>query len=199
MKKMNKSIYLVVVLTVTAAISGGILAYFDSFTSKRIADFQKSEQVKSVQVVLPGSVTSESKMLDGVEFFIGKDDAGKPVGVAFVATGAGFQSTIKVLVGMDPTMQTILAMKIMEQAETPGLGTKIVNDQTNKTNPGWFIKQFENLSVANGISYLKGQKPSKPGEIQAITGATVSSAAVVNLLNASITSNREIFLKNGVK
>ena len=196
---MKKSTYLVLVLTVTASVSGGILAYFDSFTSKRIAEFQKSEQKKAVQVVLPGSVSSESKMLDGVEFFVGKDEAGKIVGVAFVAFGAGFQSTIKILVGMDPTMQTILVMKVMEQAETPGLGTKIVDDQTNKINPNWFVKQFENLSIANGISFVKGQKPTKPGEIQAITGATVSSSSVVNLLNASITKSREIFLKSGVK
>ena len=196
---MKKSTYLVLVLTVTASVSGGILAYFGSFTSKRIAEFQKNEQKKAVQVVLPGSVSSESKMLDGVEFFVGKDEAGKIVGVAFVAFGAGFQSTIKILVGMDPTMQTILVMKVMEQAETPGLGTKIVDDQTNKSNPNWFVNQFENLNVANGISFVKGQKPKKPGEIQAITGATVSSSSVVNLLNASITKSREIFLKSGVK
>lgn len=196
---MKKSTYLVLVLTVTASVSGGILAYFDSFTSKRIAEFQKNEQKNAVQVVLPGSVSSESKMLDGVEFFVGKDEAGKIVGVAFVASGAGFQSTIKIFVGMDPTMQTILVMKVMEQAETPGLGTKIVDDQTNKSNPNWFVNQFENLNVANGISFVKGQKPTKPGEIQAITGATVSSSAVVNLLNASITKSREIFLKSGVK
>ncbi|PIS28579.1 MAG: hypothetical protein COT43_06170 [Candidatus Marinimicrobia bacterium CG08_land_8_20_14_0_20_45_22] len=196
---MKKSTNLAVVLTITAAFSGGILAYFDSFTSKRIADFQKEEQKKSVQFVLPGSVSSETKIMNDQEFFIGKDKDSNIVGVAFVASGAGFQSTIKILVGMDPIMQTIIAMKVIEQAETPGLGTKIVNDLTNKTNPNWFTKQFEKLNVASGISYVKGQKPTKPGEIQAITGATVSSKAVVDLLNVSITKSRKIFLKSGVK
>lgn len=196
---MKKSFYLVIVLTVTAAVSGGILAYFDTFTSGRIAAYQKNKQIKAVQLVLPGSASSELKIIEDQEFFIGKDESGKIVGVAFVASGIGFQSTIKILVGMDPTMQTILAMKVMEQAETPGLGTKIADDPTNKTNPDWFVKQFQNLNVTNGITYIKGQKPTKPGEIQAITGATVSSKAVVDLLNAGIVKSREIFIKSGVK
>lgn len=192
---MNKSVYLVLVLTITASLSGGILAYFDTFTSKRIEAYQNNELKKAIRVVLPGIANSEQKTFDGKDFYIGKDSTGKIIGVAFVAVGDGFQSKIKIFVGMDPSMQTILALKVMEQAETPGLGSKIIDDPADKENRGWFTKQFENLDVSKGITFVKNKKPSKPGEIQAITGATISSKSVVYLLNNEISKNREIFMK----
>ena len=83
---------------------------------------------------------------------------------------------------------------MLQQAETPGIGTKIEDDSTNIDDRFWFINQFNNLEVASGITCIVNQKPSKVGEIQAITCATISSESVVDILNSTIKTNREIFL-----
>ena len=90
----------------------------------------------------------------------------------------------------------ILKIKFLQQAETPGLGTKIENDPTNKTDAFWFHKQFENLPLTDAITVVKGKAPDKDkSQIQAITGATISSKAVTDIINAAITTNRALYLK----
>ena len=190
---MKKSINLIVVLTFTAILSGTILAFLNSVTKPMIEAHAAEILKNAITEVLPGTDSYETKVIEDVKFYIGKDN------VAFLAVGNGFQSKLKILVGMDMKMEKILSVKILEQMETPGLGTKIENDPSNKENAGWFYKQFANLNLAqNKISYLKNEKPCKEeAEIMAITGATISSKAVVDILNAAIKKNRKIFLSRG--
>ena len=63
------------------------------------------------------------------------------------------------------------------------LGTKIVEEP--------FTKQFIGLVSSPQIDWVKGVAPSKDNEIQAITGATISSVAVVDIINAGIAKVRE--------
>ena len=190
---MNKSAKMVIVLTATAILSGGVLAYFDLFTSPIIAAYQRNELKNAIGVVLPGSVSYGEKVINDTQFYLGKNKNGDLVGVAFLAEGNGFQSKIKILVGMNPEFTKIQSLKILQQAETPGLGTKIEDDPTNKSDKFWFLNQFKNLKIGTGITYIKNKKPSKEGEIQAITGATISSESVVNILNDAINRNRKAF------
>jgi len=83
----------------------------------------------------------------------------------------------------------------LSQKETPGLGTKIVEDPSNE-NPAWFTEQFKNVKVEPEIIYVKNSKPSKDNEIQAITGATISSKSVVNILNTNIGKVKKMYNKN---
>jgi electron transport complex protein RnfG len=183
---------MIIVLTVTAILSGGVLSIFNLFTAPRIAAYEQSVLENSIGFVMPGITTYEEKTIDGVTFYIGKDENNKVISVAFKAEGNGFQSIISMLVGMNTKMDTILALRILNQKETPGLGTKIENDPSSKENSKWFTDQFQKLPFAGEITYVKNQKPSKPSEIQAITGATISSKSVVEILNTTINRNREI-------
>jgi electron transport complex protein RnfG len=193
---MSKSLQLVLVLTVTAVISGAVLSVLNSYTAPKIALNQDKELQEAIGQVLPNKKSIDLKIIDGVAFYLGKDEKGVPIGVAFVAEGDGFQSRLRILVGMDVGLTKILKIKILAQAETPGLGTKIENDPTNKTDACWFANQFANLPLTKTIGLVKNQ-PADPqlSQIQAITGATISSKAVVDILNTTITKNRELFLK----
>ncbi len=196
---MNTSTRLIVVLTGIAVISGAILSFFNILTAERIENYKLEQLRQSVAMVMPGTQDYETLTLSGKVFYLGKDAQGSPTGVAFKAVGNGFQSKLEILVGMDLEMKKILALKVLSQMETPGLGTKIETDPTNKEHPGWFMAQFENLNTLNGIRYVKNEVPDQEGEIQAITGATISSKSVVEILNAAISGYREVFLKREVQ
>jgi electron transport complex protein RnfG len=130
--------------------------------------------------------------------YVGKK-AGQPnpVGIAFEAVGNGFQGKVAIMVGVTPDFSHINAIKILEQIETPGLGTKIVDDPTNKQDPYWFSNQFKNLSVEPQIEVVKNMKPSKPNEIQAITGATISSRSVAKILTDQVNVAKSIYQSKG--
>jgi electron transport complex protein RnfG len=88
-------------------------------------------------------------------------------------------------VGVTPDFSGITGAVILEQVETPGLGTKIEHDPSN-SNPGWFMDQFTGLNTQPKITYVKNEQPDADNEIRAITGATISSKAIVNILNENI-------------
>jgi Na+-translocating ferredoxin:NAD+ oxidoreductase subunit G len=113
----------------------------------------------------------ESRVYEGI------DDGGRSIGFAIPGSGAGFQDTIELLYGFDPKRSVIIGMAVLESRETPGLGDKIAFDPE-------FLKNFEALSVQPEIELVKKGARSAPHQVDAITGATISARAVVNILNA---------------
>jgi len=99
-----------------------------------------------------------------------------PVGFAVVASGPGFQDRIRLLVGFDPATSRLLGMKVLESKETPGLGDKIIKDTA-------FVSQFGRVEAPlEGVK--EGREQGRPGEVIVITGATISSRALINAINA---------------
>lgn len=195
---MKKSFSLIIVLTCTAIISGTVLAFLNAITKPRIEAHAARVLQNAVTDVLPGIDSYSRETIEDVEFFLGKDKEGNVINVAFQAIGNGFQSKLKILVGMDTEMKSILSINILEQMETPGLGTKIETDPGNKENRSWFPHQFKGLNLDNQNVSLKNEEPDKDkGQIMVITGATISSKAVVEIVNDVIEKNRKIFLKRG--
>ncbi len=112
----------------------------------------------------------------GVEkIYVGLDANDRATGVAVKAAAAGFQDVIALIYGFDPGSGKLLGMKVLESKETPGLGDKIEKDLS-------FIAEFEGATPP--LAAVK-RPTGAPGEIDAITGATISSVAVARLLNAS--------------
>jgi electron transport complex protein RnfG len=109
--------------------------------------------------------------------FVGYADGGAPVGFAIPAEGPGFQDTIKLIYGFDPARQRIVGMEVLESRETPGLGDKIIKDQN-------FVGTFRDLAITpEVVSTKKGR--SAENEVDAISGATISSNAVVRIINVA--------------
>ncbi len=116
--------------------------------------------------------------------YAGYNDAGEFVGIALEAQGQGFQDVLKILYGYSPEHQTIIGIAVLESKETPGLGDKIEKDQN-------FINNFAALdlslstdgsTISNPIIPVKNGAKSNPWEIECITGATISSKAIANML-----------------
>jgi len=194
---MTKSYRLIIVLTVTAILSGLLLSLLNLHTSPLIEAYQNKVLNEALSSVLPGSDKINDRIIENKRFYFGYDKQGNITGIAFLTEGNGFQSKLRILVGTDSEMTRITKIRILEQKETPGLGTKIDTDPSNKANPQWFSKQFEDLNIGDKVSYVKNQTPDKSaGQIMAITGATISSKAVVDIINSALIENKRILSKN---
>lgn len=113
------------------------------------------------------------------------------LGVAIEAKGQGFQDVIHLIYGYSPEKQAIVGMKVLASTETPGLGDKINNDPE-------FLANFNELAipldpegtkVTHPVELVKAGEKSEKWQITAITGATISSRAVTNILRQSTTKN----------
>jgi electron transport complex protein RnfG len=99
------------------------------------------------------------------------------VGYAFFQEYPGAQDKITIAGGVDPSFSTVTGVRIMKHSETPGLGAKITEAD--------FLNKFLNLPLAD----LKLSKEG--GSVDAITGATISSQAVIDALNEGIEAVKE--------
>jgi len=128
--------------------------------------------------VVNGALTREvpagtdPKKLEHV--YVGYGPGDRRVGVALVAAEAGFQDVVKIIFGYDPEKKQLIGMKVLESKETPGLGDKIEKDEH-------FVAQFDGAKVP--LVGVKKGKRAKPSEIDMITGATISSRAVIRIIN----------------
>ncbi len=107
--------------------------------------------------------------------YAGYDPAGKLLGFAVPAEGPGFQDTIKLLYGYSVERSRVVGMEVLESRETPGLGDKIIKDLD-------FVGDFRDLAVEPQIVAVKGGS-TQENEVDAISGATISSVAVCNIIN----------------
>ncbi len=198
MSKLNLSTRMILVLTLITVLSGGILSGWDSVTKPKIA-FHRLEALKAaIGDVLPAHDNYETLETDAGTLYVattaGSDE---PVGIAFTAVGSGFQGELRIMVGLTPDLTQLTGIKVLEQIETPGLGTKIVVDPSNKQNPFWWPEQFKGAHVSPELVVIKNVKPTKKNEIQGITGATISSVAVTDILNAQIIQVKKAWTAKG--
>lgn len=179
---MNNMVKMFLNLTVIGALSGGLLALIFGVADPLIQANREKELKESIFVVLPEardySVMEKTIGKEKFTIYRGVNGKGEPVGIAFKAAGNGFQGVIVTMVGLDLDYMKLKGVKVLEQVETPGLG--------NRINEPDFEGQFKGVEILPRIEYIKNRKPEKPNQIQAITGATISSDAVVKNLNKAI-------------
>ncbi len=181
--KKNTPFNMILVLTITAVVVGGMLAGFYKLVEPTIEENRLREERRAVFSVLPGVadysvIEKRLNKRDVVRIFRGVDQDGRLIGYAFIAEGPGFQGIIKMMVGLNVDMKSLSGLKVLEQVETPGLGNKIMEK--------WFEDQFRGLSIEPKIEYIKNRKPEKPNQIQAITGATITTRAVTEIINRRV-------------
>lgn len=128
----------------------------------------------------------------------GYNEEGALLGVALEAAGQGYQDTIGILYGYDPAKEKVIGMAVLASKETPGLGDKIAKDPVFMEN----FKALEAKLKADGSGLLEAIKVVKKGtkknpwEIDAITGATISSDAVGKIFNQSLPARLPVVQKN---
>lgn len=185
-----KAFKIILVLTLITAGSGAVLALWDEHTSPMVAENKLRELEAAIARVLPAHERYQKFEQAGQTFYVGYQE-GQPIGVAFNTSGPGFQGKVGIMVGLKPDFTEITGMEVIEQIETPGLGTKIVVDPSNKSNPLWFPQQFQGLMLDKPLVTVKNQKAQGKYQIEAITGATISSKAVANIVSAGRMSSAE--------
>ncbi len=184
---MREMIKMVVVLTVLSAFSGGLLAAIRNSTQERI-DYQKLKFVQgpAIREILDGS--SNDPIVDrfsiddnGVErrFFIGNFD-GEANAVAFETSGTGFGGAVGVMIGIDTREDKILGVRVTTHAETPGVGARAQTDLD-------FVSQFNDQALDESYKVK-----TDGGQVDALSGATVTSQGVSSALSDASTIYRQL-------
>ena len=88
------------------------------------------------------------------------------------------------MVGLTPDLEKITGVAVLEQAETPGLGGRIAEKG--------FQDQFKGIVTDPAVGWVKNKAPEKDTDIQAVTGATISSRSVVTIINRSIAEIKQV-------
>ena len=119
--------------------------------------------------------------------FAGYDDDNNLVGLAIEAEGMGYQDVVRVLYGYSFEKQAIVGIRVLQSRETPGLGDRVETDAD-------FLRNFEALDVrlnsagdglAHEIEFVKPGEKRAAWHIDGISGATITSRAVANMLRES--------------
>lgn len=115
-----------------------------------------------------------------LSFYAAYDEAGSLRGIAAEAAAKGYADVVRLLYGYSPRCQCITGIGVVSMRETPGIGDKILSDKD-------FLANFTALDVtlneetnalAHAVKTVKHGTKSNPWEIDAISGATVTSKAV---------------------
>jgi len=176
---MKVELKMVIVLTLIGFFSGGVLYLVNNATKEQIEENLKKETLKAIKEIFPNASNKLPKKIfidRTTSYFKIHDEKGNLIGYAVVAEGPGFQGDIKLLVGLKPDLKEIVGLYILEQVETPGLGAEIVN-------PNW-RNQFKGKKLP--LVVIKQREPKTKNEIKAITGATISSRSVVNIIHNAV-------------
>ena len=198
---------MIALLGTVSTICGLIIVTADMVTAETIRNNLAQIRRQAVGDVLPGTnllvkyaVDPEADMI--IEIAEGdakgpepnllacfdEDGAGdrRFLGLVCEASGKGYGGAVKVLYAYSPDREAIIGFKVIESKETPGLGDKILFDEASLAN-------FEELDVrldgtgealAHPIETVKHGTKTARWQVDAISGATVSSRAVGDMLNA---------------
>lgn len=187
---MSLSSRMIIVLTSVGIISGGFLASVGHLTKNRIALNKQMQIEEAIVSVVPGTSSSQ-KLYEEKDFIVyaGKDNNGNLLGYAIYTSGTGFQDKIELMYGINLSLSIINCLTILEQKETPGLGAKITDKES-------FLKYWDNRDSSGSLSLHKPAASSleelSQAEINTITGATISSEKVLQIVNLSLEQLRSL-------
>ncbi|MCK4912929.1 MAG: FMN-binding protein [Candidatus Omnitrophica bacterium] len=175
------------VLTLVCLICALLLSVVHGLANKKIEINKEKRIEEALTILAPEAIKVEEIAIEEEIIYKLFNQKENLIGYGFIASGQGYQGKIKMLVVAEKSLQHLKGIEVVESLETPGLGAKIQKPP--------FKNQFKNLSITGDIICIKNDLP-KAGEIKAITGATVSSRAIVNTLNKRIKKIRELINKN---
>ncbi len=198
------SFRLIATLGLAGFFSGLVLVSAFLYTQPMIQANRLQALQQAIFKVLPGCVSYQTLELRGGQLVVleegapepkegeevrriyaGYDKKGKLVGFAISGEEPGYQDLIVAIFGYNPRKEIIIGFEVLESKETPGLGDKIMKDPAFKAN-------FESLAVEPPIAVVKKGEKKSGNEIEAITGATISSKAVGRLLEKSMAEWRPL-------
>ena len=194
----NKIVKDTLALTVITLISGLLLGVVNDITAGPIASQQAKEKEEAYKAVFADAASFEAilseedaelesyldengfKAQNIDEVMVAKDDAGNELGYAFtVTTSEGYGGDIRFAMGVQED-GTLNGISILSISETAGLGMR--------ANTDGFKNQFKDKNVEK-FTYTKTGAASDD-EIDALSGATITTNAMTNGVNAGLAAFR---------
>ena len=160
-----KKVFPIISVTAVVFIAVALLYLTDTVVRDKI-EWQKEQKIQRMLYEIFPNMTEHT--LEDDIYMIYSNEA--EIGFAFLAVGKGYGGLIDILVGLE-NETTIKGVTIVSHLESPGLGARITESS--------FRDQFIGVNIADVALRLKG------GEIDAVTGATISSRAVVDAIKAT--------------
>lgn len=160
-------------------------------TEEPIARAKAAAVVEALNKVLPPFETTvtDSLTIDGlpITVYTATDAAGDVAGYAVqTATKNGFSGMIRMMVGFAPDGE-VVNIDVLEQNETPGLGTKMA-DEDNPLLGSIRGKRLETMRLVDGrLAVVKDG-----GDVDALTAATISSRAYCDAVNRAWMAYRSV-------
>jgi electron transport complex protein RnfG len=162
------------ILAFICVVASGLLAGVNALTRPKIIAQAQLEEQAALKEVMPLAVRFQAVKADinkDTLYYKALDSQDKLIGFVFKASQKGYSSTIETLVGISLD-DKINAIKVTSQNETPGLGTRVTEEK--------FKNQFSNQ---NSLDLMN---------VSAITGATISSRAVMNSIMKKAAEIKEL-------
>lgn len=176
---LRKALHLGGTLFAVTAVTGMILGFVQWGTSYAIRRAELEAKSEALRNVMPEALRFEDVEAVPDDFVTeiqeALNDAGEKVGYCFTVASQGYGGPVSFVVGVTKD-GTVRAINILSHSETPGLGAR-------STEPE-FYGQFENRTQLP-LKVVKGEAGAAD-EISAISGATITSSAVTNGVNAAV-------------
>lgn len=175
-----------------------VLAY--EGTLPRVQQLRADALEKAIFRVLPGTVRTQAfayveakgflpqvGAATGELVYAGYDAAGGLTGLAIAAQGQGYADVIRILYGYDVGRQAVVGMYVLESKETPGLGDKVEKSDAYKANFDALDVALvaDGMRLANPVEAVKSGTKTQPWQVDCITGATISSRAIGEMISES--------------
>lgn len=198
-------------LGLVAALSGFLVVLAYQLTFPLIEENKRIAIERALFKVIPdavsrrdyivtdqGVIPADTATVEGPRIYAGFNEQGQLAGVAMEAAAQGYQDIIRMLYSFDPDCQCIRGIEVLKMAETPGIGDKIAKDARFQEN---FVELDARLAanssgLTNPITMVKHGTKTEPWQIDAISGATISSKAVARMLNDSAQQMVPVIMTN---
>lgn len=178
---MDSIFTLVLRLVIITVCAGLILGLVYAVTKDPIAQQELKKATEARQAVLPSAQEFKEIALDGIDYdhdtyadvqeVYEGTAGGQTVGYTFAITTKGYKAGLKLTIGLSSDGK-VAGVQITGHDETPGLGA-------NATEPD-FTDQFKET---DGPLVVAKSPTGAVNEIQALTGATITSKGVANAVN----------------
>jgi len=138
----------------------------------------------------PIEITAARGKIREVPVYRAEDANGQCVGWTFNATGSGFSGPIELVVCVDAAFKKIAGFNVLVSTETVGYGDRMKEEE--------WRKQFEGAPAGELTLSVTGDRSKIDAEIIAISGATISSEAVVHAISSTVTQIKAALQKKGL-
>ncbi len=194
---MKLTLRMIITLVIITMCSAAVLSGISRWAEPRIEKHALAARQRAILTLHPAAEDSREIAQygpDDLPIFATRDDAQNTTGYAFTAVGTGYQGEIRLMVGTSPTLDRLTGIVILAQVETPGLGARIgekTEDPETKEDYK-FRNWFQGLKPEPKIEYVRNQIPEQDNQVRAITGATISSESVVEIINEAYPEVKKI-------